>query len=144
MTPLLPHVREPDGEPDVCAYCCEEWVDVDPTETCPLRELVALVNARLPEGSPYLLDPVRAVRFGQSWTSAHYWTLSDGCATASWEQGRPTPACPVVDPCIKWAYNRADALDRILAVERRRARAVTGGPPDTARPSTTREPVEGA
>ena len=29
MTPLLPHVREPDGEPDVCAYCCEEWLDVD-------------------------------------------------------------------------------------------------------------------
>jgi hypothetical protein len=144
MTPLLPHVREPDGEPDVCAYCCEEWVDVDPTETCPLRELVALVNARLPEGSPYLLDPVRAVRFGQSWTSAHYWTLSDGCATASWEQGRPTPACPVVDPCIKWTDDRAAALDRILAVERRRARAVTGGPPDTARPTTTREPVEGA
>jgi len=39
MTPLLPHVREPAGEPDVCAYCCEEWMDVDPTETYPLRVL---------------------------------------------------------------------------------------------------------
>jgi hypothetical protein len=124
MTPLLPHVREPDGEPDVCAYCCEEWLDVDPTATCPLRELVALVNRRLPEGSPYHLDPTRAVRFGQSWTSRHYWTLSDGCATASWEQGRPTPDCPVVDPCIKWTDDRAVALDRILAVERRRAAAL--------------------
>jgi len=55
MTPLLPHVREPAGEPDVCAYCCEEWMDVD--------------------------------------------------------------------PCIEWTYDRADALDRILAVERRRAAA---------------------
>jgi len=124
MTPLLPHVREPAGEPDVCAYCCEEWMDVDPTDECPLRELVALVNGRLPEGSPYRLDPVRAVRFGQSWASEHYWTLSDGSATASWQQGRPTPDRPVVDPCIEWAYNRADALDRILAVERRRAAAL--------------------
>jgi hypothetical protein len=121
MTPLLPHVREPDGEPDVCAYCCEEWLDVDPSDQCPLRELVALVNARLPEGSPYHLDPMRAVRFGRGWASAHYWTLSDGCATASWEQGRPTPDCPVADPFIAWTEDRAVALDRILAAERRRA-----------------------
>ena len=39
MTPLLPHVREPAGEPDVCAYCCEEWMDVDPAEACPLRSM---------------------------------------------------------------------------------------------------------
>ena len=123
MSALLPHVREPAGEPDVCAYCCEEWMDVDPTEACPLRELVALVNARLPEGSPYHLDPTRAVGFGQRWTE-HYWTLTDGRATASWQQGRPTPDCPIVDPFILWTEDRAVALDRILAVERRRAAAL--------------------
>jgi hypothetical protein len=123
MTPLLPHVREPAGEPDVCAYCCEEWMDVDPTETCPLRELVALVNRRLPEGSPYHLDPPRAVRFARRWTGEHYWMLSDGNVNHLWQQGRPTPDRPVVDPCIEWTEDRAVALDRILAVERRRAAA---------------------
>jgi hypothetical protein len=121
MTPLLPHVREPAGEPDVCAYCCEEWMDVNPADECPLRSLVALVNARLPEGSPYRIDPMHG-RFGQRWTE-HYWTLSDGRATASWQQGRPTPDCPIVDPCIEWTDDRAVALARILAVERRRAAA---------------------
>jgi hypothetical protein len=123
MTPLLPHVREPAGEPDVCAYCCEEWMDVDPSDECPMRELVAFVNRRLPEGSPYRIDPTRPARFAQGWTSRHYWTLTDGCATASWKQGRPTPECPVVDPFIVWTEDRAVALDRILAVERRRAAA---------------------
>jgi len=123
VTPFLPHVREPAGEPDVCAYCCEEWLDVDPSEACPLRELVALVNRRFPEGSPYHLDPPRAVRFAQSWASEHYWMLSDGNVTHQWQQGRPTPDRPVVDPCIEWTEARADALDRILAVERRRAAA---------------------
>ena len=123
MTPLLPHVREPAGEPDVCAYCCEEWMDVNPADECPLRSLVALVNARLPEGSPYHLDPTRPASFGQRWT-AHYWTLTDGCATASWQQGRPAPDCPIVDPFIEWTEDRAVALDRILAVERRRAAAL--------------------
>ena len=28
MTPLLPHVRAPDGDPDVCVHCREEWVDL--------------------------------------------------------------------------------------------------------------------
>ena len=120
---LLPHVREPDGEPDVCAYCCEEWLDVDPSDECPLRELVALVNARLPERSPYHLDPTRAVGFGRHWGSEHYWVLSDGHTTHQWQQGRPTPDCPVVDPCIAWTEDRAVALQRILAVERRRAAA---------------------
>ena len=121
MTPLLPHVREPAGEPDVCAYCCEEWLDVDVSDECPLRELVALVNRRLPECSPYRLDPARAVGFRQHWGSEHYWMLSDGHTTHQWQQGRPTPACPVVDPFIEWTEDRAVALDRILAVERRRA-----------------------
>jgi hypothetical protein len=152
MSDFLPHVREPAGEPDVCAYCCEEWVDVNPAEACPLRslgllnlhalramprlpakenttnaeiaELVALVNARLPAGSTYCIDPTLPVRFGQHWGSEHYWTLTDGCATASWQQGRPTPECPVADPCIEWTEDRAVALDRILAVERRRAAAL--------------------
>jgi hypothetical protein len=123
MIPLLPHVREPAGEPDVCAYCCAEWLDVDPSEACPLRALVWLVNARLPEGSPYRLDPVRAVRFARRWTGEHYWMLSDGNVTHLWQQRRPTPDRPVVDPCIEWTEDRAVALQRILAVERRRAAA---------------------
>ena len=98
-------------------------MDVNPSDECPLRELVALVNRRLPEGSPYHLDPVRAVRFAQSWASEHYWMLSDGNVNHQWQQGRPTPECPVVDPCIEWTEDRAVALQRILAVERRRAAA---------------------
>jgi hypothetical protein len=96
-------------------------MDVDPSDECPLRLLVALVNARLPEGSPYRLDPTRAVRFARSWLARHYWGISDGNVTHLWQQGRPTPACPIVDPCIEWTEDRAVALDRILAVERRRA-----------------------
>jgi hypothetical protein len=124
MTPRLPHVREPAGEPDVCAYCCEEWMDVDPSDECPLRELVALVNRRFPEGSPHRLDPTRAVRFARSWLARHYWGISDGTVTHLWRQGRPTPDLPVVDPCIEWTEDRAVALQRILAVERRRAAAL--------------------
>lgn len=58
MTPLLPHVREPAGEPDVCAYCCEEWMDVDPTEACPLRRLPWVFQDVLPV-CPYCQSPVR-------------------------------------------------------------------------------------
>ena len=119
MTPLLPHVREPAGEPDVCAYCCEEWMDVDPTETCPMRELVALVNARRPEGSPYRIDPTRPASFASE--NEHYWTLRVGEVGHLWQHGVPTPDCRVVVPCIEWTEDRAVALDRILAVERRRA-----------------------
>jgi hypothetical protein len=28
MTDRLPHVRAPDGDPDVCVHCREEWVDL--------------------------------------------------------------------------------------------------------------------
>ena len=50
MTPLLPHVREPDPrEPDVCLYCCEEWTDVDPTEACPLRAMPWTIHADVAE-----------------------------------------------------------------------------------------------
>jgi hypothetical protein len=121
MSPLLPHVREPAGEPDVCAYCCEEWMDVNPADECPLRSLVWTINARLPEGSPYRIDPTRPASFALE--NEHYWTLRVGEVGHLWQQGRPTPDCPVVDPCIEWTEDRAVALQRILAVERRRAAA---------------------
>ena len=28
MIDRLPHVRAPDGDPDVCVHCREEWVDL--------------------------------------------------------------------------------------------------------------------
>ena len=28
MSDRLPHVRAPDGDPDVCVHCREEWVDL--------------------------------------------------------------------------------------------------------------------
>jgi hypothetical protein len=28
MMNRLPHVRAPDGDPDVCVHCREEWVDL--------------------------------------------------------------------------------------------------------------------
>ena len=36
----LPHVRAPDGDPDVCVHCLEEWVDLltlYETEECAVR-----------------------------------------------------------------------------------------------------------
>lgn len=78
MTSLLPHVREPAGEPD----------------ECPLRALVALVNGRIPEGSPYHLDPTRAVGFGRHWGSEHYWVISDGHTTHQWQQAVPLDPPP--------------------------------------------------
>jgi uncharacterized small protein (DUF1192 family) len=40
MTDRLPHVRAPDGDPDVCVHCREEWVDLltlYETDECSVR-----------------------------------------------------------------------------------------------------------
>ena len=41
-----------------------------------LPELVGLINARLPEDSPFRIDPERAV-FHRCWNH-YYWTITDG------------------------------------------------------------------
>jgi len=40
MSDRLPHVRAPDGDPDVCVHCREEWVDLltlYETDECSVR-----------------------------------------------------------------------------------------------------------
>jgi hypothetical protein len=40
MINRLPHVRAPDGDPDICIYCREEWVDLltlYETDECSVR-----------------------------------------------------------------------------------------------------------
>ena len=90
-----------------------------------LTELVALVNARLPADTPYRLDPAqtRVERWAE-----HYWSITDGRSQSVWQQAVPQhPRWPVWDPYIEWTEDPAEALERILAVERRRA-AEQGAP----------------
>jgi len=45
MMNRLPHVRAPDGDPDVCVHCLEEWVDLltlYETDECAVRLRAAL------------------------------------------------------------------------------------------------------
>ena len=86
--------------------------------TADIAELVALVNARLPEASPYRLVPERV---GMKRWGDHYWAITDGEAQHLWQQVWPTEDRPCVDPFIVWAEEPEVALQRILAVERRRA-----------------------
>jgi len=83
-----------------------------------LEELVARVNARLPEGSPTRIDPERV---GLKRWADHYWAITDGKAMHIWQQVWPTKQRPCVDPFILWAEEPEVALQRILAVERRRS-----------------------
>jgi hypothetical protein len=86
-----------------------------------IAELVALVNARMPEGSAFRLDPERPVHFGQHWASDHYWTLTDGKTTHQWQQARSVAFHPVERPFVVWTDDPVVALFRVLAVERHRA-----------------------
>ena len=71
-----------------------------------LPELVGLINARLPEDSPFRIDPERAV-FRRCW-SHYYWTITDGHVRHQLEPEEDAPHT---------------ALQRILAGERRAAAA---------------------
>lgn len=71
-----------------------------------LDELVGLINARLPEDSPFRIDPERAV-FRRCWNLYH-WTITDGHVRHQWEPEEDAPHT---------------ALQRILAGERRAAAA---------------------
>ena len=49
MINRLPHVRAPDGDPDVCVHCREEWVDLltlYETDECSVRLRGALDDER--------------------------------------------------------------------------------------------------
>jgi hypothetical protein len=49
VTDRLPHVRAPDGDPDVCVHCREEWVDLltlYETDECSVRLRDALDTER--------------------------------------------------------------------------------------------------
>lgn len=88
-----------------------------------LEELVALINARMPEAGPFRIDPARDVVLARHW-SDHYWTLTDGSVRHQWMQVKPDERTSLRDPFILWTEDCEVALQRILAVERRQMTGV--------------------